>query len=335
MRIVVKIDQKLALLSGRELGSTAEIDVTMESAGVDWPEIVGSLDMSQTPPASCLPGCDDATTQAFIGAVRTRREAAEAEAAKKAAEITAQLDRYESSLDAREDELAGPMQECIYRYAPDTHGQYYQPSNPQPGTICFRGVTRRLSCAEQPGALFRYDDLNERHGTLRKREREQDERNEAEIKSANEVIFARELPRLEAELIARNEAEAAEAAEKAAAEKAVRLAKFATRLESGLYERETDSYNERRYGRPWIAAVSLSGGKLAYDFEAGTVTASFGSSGMLSITCRPGDVIAWGQKDLRRPDKSEHHILQMRDDGGMNEIDRTGAVKYLRSLASK
>ena len=60
------------------------------------------------------------------------------------------------------------------------------------------------------------------------------------------------------------------------------------------YTIETPSYNERRYGRPWIAEVS---GK---DFRWGEFQGRNGEAGVLSIEAHPGALIAEGQKDIRK-----------------------------------
>lgn len=65
------------------------------------------------------------------------------------------------------------------------------------------------------------------------------------------------------------------------------------------YTEETNSYNERRYGKPWIAKLDFSApGKPTYTF--GSWLGVPGSSGELSIEVEAGDVIATGQKDHRK-----------------------------------
>lgn len=66
---------------------------------------------------------------------------------------------------------------------------------------------------------------------------------------------------------------------------------------------ETDSYNERRYGKPWIAVVVFDDPtKPAFNF--GTWVGDKGYSGVLEISAKRGDIIARGQKDLRKPSNS-------------------------------
>ncbi len=61
---------------------------------------------------------------------------------------------------------------------------------------------------------------------------------------------------------------------------------------------KTDSYNERRYGKPWIAKVDFSKNPLG-EFQFGNFIGEPGRAGILEINAEPGDVLAYGQKDNR------------------------------------
>lgn len=61
---------------------------------------------------------------------------------------------------------------------------------------------------------------------------------------------------------------------------------------------ETHSYNEKRYGKPWIAKVDFSENKKG-DFVFGEWIGQPGYEGTLEIECNDGDIIAKGQKDFR------------------------------------
>lgn len=63
---------------------------------------------------------------------------------------------------------------------------------------------------------------------------------------------------------------------------------------------ETDLYNERRYGKPWIAVVTFEYPSTP-TFKFGEWIGSIGCSGILEIDVEEGDVIARGQKDNRKP----------------------------------
>ncbi len=66
-----------------------------------------------------------------------------------------------------------------------------------------------------------------------------------------------------------------------------------------LFTMKTSSYNQSRYGKPWIARLQFTRpGKPDYMF--GDWLGSPGCAGELSVEVAPGDVIAHGQKDLRK-----------------------------------
>lgn len=64
------------------------------------------------------------------------------------------------------------------------------------------------------------------------------------------------------------------------------------------YIRQTTSYNERRYGKPWMG---IPQGKMLtkdYTFVAWDGTA--GSEGVFEFEAEPGQIVAYGQKDIRK-----------------------------------
>lgn len=62
----------------------------------------------------------------------------------------------------------------------------------------------------------------------------------------------------------------------------------------------TAAYNDRRYGRPWIARVDFATTP-AGQFLWGSWIGQAGEAGELVVECSPGDVIAWGKRDTRNP----------------------------------
>jgi hypothetical protein len=73
-----------------------------------------------------------------------------------------------------------------------------------------------------------------------------------------------------------------------------------------------------------------SGPKPHYEF--GQSTAQWGKAGILSIDCKPGEIIAIGQKDLRKPQNSEHDLYIMKEDGRITTITRQEAyAQYKKS----
>ena len=70
-----------------------------------------------------------------------------------------------------------------------------------------------------------------------------------------------------------------------------------------VFRNETDAYNERRYGKPWIANVDFKEDKRGV-FEFGEWIGSTGGSGILELETKVGAIIAMGQKDYRKPKNS-------------------------------
>lgn len=60
------------------------------------------------------------------------------------------------------------------------------------------------------------------------------------------------------------------------------------------------SYNQRRYGKPWVTIVSPETGKLDFSQDIGGYTAAPGEAGELFVANpQEGAVYAYGQKDYR------------------------------------
>lgn len=90
---------------------------------------------------------------------------------------------------------------------------------------------------------------------------------------------------------------------------------------------ETGSYNNRRYGKPWIAKVDFSDAKGV--FAWGDWVGEAGSAGMVMIEAQPGDIIAQGQKDHRAPaHKSLPDWYQVKPDGTLEKLsDKLSAYR--------
>ena len=63
------------------------------------------------------------------------------------------------------------------------------------------------------------------------------------------------------------------------------------------YTETTASYNERRYGRPWMAVVGMSTTK---DFRFLDWDGRPGHTGEFCFDVEPGTILAYGQKDNRK-----------------------------------
>ena len=86
-------------------------------------------------------------------------------------------------------------------------------------------------------------------------------------------------------------------------------------------EIETQAYNERRYGKPWIATVDFStGAKGEFAWGEWVGDPRNGSSGILLIDASPGDIIARGQKDHRQMRNSAPDWYQVAEDGTLTAL---------------
>lgn len=116
---------------------------------------------------------------------------------------------------------------------------------------------------------------------------------------------------------ARNEAKKAEQEENAEC------------LKSGQFRRFFGEYNDRRYGRPWGATVRLVNGKLDYNFDNGSY-----SNNYVTIPCKPGEIVACGQKD-NRGSGTQNYLFVMEEDGSMRKIERGEARELLQNPIPK
>jgi hypothetical protein len=103
----------------------------------------------------------------------------------------------------------------------------------------------------------------------------------------------------------------------------------AERLKTGRYTHYFGDYNERRYGRPWGATVRLVNGKLDYNFNNGSY-----ANNHVTIPCKPGEIVACGQKD-NRGSGTENYLFVMEEDGSMRKIERGEARELLQNPIPK
>jgi len=95
-------------------------------------------------------------------------------------------------------------------------------------------------------------------------------------------------------------------------------------------EFEYDGYNPRQCGMPWGAIVKFEGGKLVWDFSAGTFAGYSIKGGKLCIECQPGDTIAIGQ-DFRDREGHIHHegtLYTVQEDGSLKQVAKVTALEY-------
>jgi hypothetical protein len=94
--------------------------------------------------------------------------------------------------------------------------------------------------------------------------------------------------------------------------------------------KDTTSYNERRYGKPWIARVNFKQ-NVKGDFAWGEWCGQAGNSGTLYLECEPGDVVAMGQKDFRHQKYSAANYYIVEQDGSLRPVSKPDACKHDRS----
>jgi hypothetical protein len=87
---------------------------------------------------------------------------------------------------------------------------------------------------------------------------------------------------------------------------------------------EFGGYNFRRYGKPWGAVVTFNGAKPQYDFGAGSYLGD-DSGGRVVVICRPNDIVACGQRDFRKAQKTENDWYVVEADGTSRSVSRAEA----------
>ena len=93
-------------------------------------------------------------------------------------------------------------------------------------------------------------------------------------------------------------------------------------------KRETATYNQRRYGRPWIAKIVIKDGKLDYQWGQWVGDHYNGSEGLLILTGMAiGDIFAKGQRDNRKIANSAPDYYQL--DASGKGISITKAEAYI------
>jgi hypothetical protein len=98
--------------------------------------------------------------------------------------------------------------------------------------------------------------------------------------------------------------------------------------------KNTKSYNDRRYGKPWIARVDFNASAKG-EFAWGNWTGQNGGEGVLSINAHAGDIIAIGQKDNRFHSYVRMDFLVVTENGELMSLgDKGAAYKYFLAHAN-
>lgn len=91
---------------------------------------------------------------------------------------------------------------------------------------------------------------------------------------------------------------------------------------------ETDLYNERRYGKPYVGVVSSLDGNVV---RWGTWIGTPGSVGMLEIEVEPGEIVMHGQKDNRGNNGAPRYAI-VSDEGALEYMGKAAAVNKARAI---
>lgn len=101
---------------------------------------------------------------------------------------------------------------------------------------------------------------------------------------------------------------------------------------------ETENYDERRHGRPWLLRITAWCTDQVWpaDSEGGTwINDSPGRPGRLELEAQPGDLLRHGQRDNHCPGRSLEAWCVVKSNGTLHElIDRGTALDYWRSHKS-
>ena len=101
-------------------------------------------------------------------------------------------------------------------------------------------------------------------------------------------------------------------------------------------EIKTNIYNEKRYGKPWIAKVDFTNNKNG-NFEFGEWIGQAGYEGLLILeNVNVGDIFAKGKKDNRKPSPNDYNYYIITDEqGNFEQISKLDAYKKSINNRSK
>jgi hypothetical protein len=282
MKLLVNINQKASIVAGYDATNSTEV---IEIAAADIPQdlraevaemwdaatgkinpSIGYTTYSEIPTLTlAMPITRDAVIERLQAIVTAR--------AAKVAALKAEQDRKAADLQAKRDAVAEATPLMIAEldsYIPGSFGDSTK--------------------ANLDNASFIADQMRYSHGLI-------DAYNAPSSPELNAAVERAETRR-KAWRAAKAEAEAAakrEAAEAAAQERAARIVDSAgTTLEVIV---ETGAYNDRRYGKPWLATCDPKTLKIE-DFQ--DWTGRPGMPGEFRLTANPLAVLAQGQKDHRK-----------------------------------
>lgn len=319
--VSVQADRKAALLNGVVLQDRVTVEICRDDYSAnEWAALVNNLNVSQEP-AQLNSSLKIENNHYDLGGVTESGGADfKAQFAKSYAKYQADLDdRAERVAEYKADLAAAPIESArikIERYCGSQYDRKF-------GDLEFDGFSRKIPL--RPSVRYRTAEIDQLFQAAKD-----------ELDGMNKAAYEAALPALEVALAEKKAVDAIKAAERAEAarkaeenEAAALAARKALRLKTGLWEKEVTRGNPWRYGAYWVAKIiSLRGDKLDYRFS------NLGDESLLRIACRPGEMIAYGQKDFHGRN-GEHNIFIMLADGGMQPIGVAEAKKVFLDRARK
>lgn len=92
---------------------------------------------------------------------------------------------------------------------------------------------------------------------------------------------------------------------------------------------ETSAYNSNRYGKPWIAKVTLNSSRNDVKFLFGNWVGQSGEAGLLLLEIAAGEFFAKGQKDFRKYKNSTPRYYKFITDTTYIEVSKVDVFKEL------
>ncbi len=93
---------------------------------------------------------------------------------------------------------------------------------------------------------------------------------------------------------------------------------------------QTESYNEKRYGKPYIGVLDAESGSVS---RWGNWIGTPGSAGMLEVEAAVGDAVIKGQKDNRGNNGDPAYGI-VRVDGSIERMSKVEAIQAARAPSS-
>jgi hypothetical protein len=313
--VTIKVDQKAAIMRGEVLPTTVVVEIDPASLTVDERGILASYH----PEFYISSSFEDPTLAGLTAFIVEKARAA----TKRKEEIAEMVASYEAAVEGyleTEPPWGAVPVDRNGRYSSLGSNlfamdgwQYWemgQPRNPNMGIEGTREDHDRVSnLSEKAWAHFN------------------------RFKAENEVAATDRKLEIDAFFTAQDNASAEALREASEAEAAELQAQNNWRLTHGKYLREFGRYNPSRCGSPWGAKVSLDAlGKLEYNFRAAIYDGD-ASGGTIEVPCMPGEIVAVGQRDNRKPSCTQHYIFLMERDGEMSLLTPGRARKHLLAAA--